>query len=204
MSDYRDVTPKASSEFSQAIRKVFNYIADYLRHPIQKISHLPDWSWTTLLVTLIAISMASGILTGLVPPNFFRVIAGVIVSPFVGVVTTFIGALFFYYYFQVFEKRTCSLRQIFTLILFANIPFFIFQIGAELIPPITLVGFAFTALLLIVGLTDNFQMEKRRAIRLVAILFAVVFVIWLVNRIELARMDRLGWQLFENLGSELA
>lgn len=197
MSDYRDVTPKdsepqASADTMQAIRKVLSYIMDYLRHPIQKISTLPEWNWTTLLVTLVALSMASGILTGLVPPNFFHVIAGIVVSPLVGVVTTFIGTLFFYYYFQVFEKRTCSLRKIFTLILFANIPFFIFQVGAELIPPITLVGFAFTALLLIVGLTDNFQMEKRRAIRLVIILFTVVFLIWLANRIEIARMDRLG------------
>lgn len=191
MSDYRDVTPKQSPSFEMT-KEVIRYITNYLRHPVEKIKTLPDWNWPLLMITLISMSIASGVLTGLVPPNFFRIMGGVIISPIVGVVTTFIGALFIYYYFQVFEKRTCSLRRIFTLILFANIPFFIFQVGSEILPPITLVGFAFTALLMAVGLTENFQMEKRRALRLVTILFAIVFIIWLWNRIDISRLERLG------------
>lgn len=187
MNDYRDVTPRPQAETA---KEVFSYIINYLRHPVERIKTLPDWSWPVLIITLIVVNMLSGILTGLVPPNFFRLMGGVIISPIVGVVTTAVGALFIYYYFQVFEKRTCSLRRIFTLILFANIPFFIFQVGSEVLPPITLVGFAFTALLMAVGLTENFQMDKRRALRLVTILFAVVFIIWLWNRIDISRMDR--------------
>jgi len=192
MNDYRDVTPPSSNESTTPIKEVLNYIIRYLRHPLQQIAHLPDWSWTVLMITLIVVSMASGVLTGLVPPNFFRIMSGVIISPIVAIVTTGIGSLFFYYYFQVYEKRTLPLRKIFTLILFANIPFFIFQVGSEIIPPITLVGFAFTAMLMAVGLTENFQMDKRRALRLVGILFAIVFILWLANRIDVARMDRLG------------
>lgn len=191
MSDYRDVTPKQNPSFEMT-KEVIRYIINYLRHPVEKIKTLPDWNWPLLMITLISVSIVSGVLTGLVPPNFFRIMGGIIISPIVGVVTTFIGSLFIYYYFQVFEKRTCSLRRIFTLILFANIPFFIFQVGSEILPPITLVGFAFTALLMAVGLTENFQMEKRRALRLVTILFAIVFIIWLWNRIDISRLERLG------------
>lgn len=191
MNDYRDVTPQNQQLFDMA-KDVLLYIGNYLRHPIEKIKTLPDWNWPVLLITLVSLSMASGILTGLVPPNFFRLMGGIVISPIVGVVTTTLGALFIYYYFQVYEKRTCSLRKIFTLILFANIPFFIFQVGSELLPPITLVGFAFTAMLMAVGLTENFQMDKRRALRLVTILFAIVFIIWLWNRIDISRLDRAG------------
>lgn len=188
MNDYRDVTPGAPQSAPDLFKQVFQYILHYLKNPIEKIKSLPDWNWTTLLVTLVVISIGSGVLTGLVPPNFFRLMGGIIISPIVGVVTSFVGSLFIYYYFQVFEKRTCAFRKIFTLILFANIPFFLFQIGAEIIPPITLVGFAFTALLMAVGLTENFNMEKRRALRLVSILFAIVFILWLWNRIDISRM----------------
>ncbi len=191
MSDYRDVTPQ-NQQPSDIVRTVFNYIFNYLRNPVERIKTLPDWSWSTLLITLIVVSIISGVLTGLVPPNFFRLMGGIIISPIVGVTTTGLGALFIYYYFQVYEKRTCSFRKLFTLLLFANIPFFIFQVGSELIPPITLVGFAFTALLLAVGLTENFQMEKRRSIRLVTILLAIVFILWLWNRIDISRLERLG------------
>ena len=191
MSDYRDVTPQ-NQQPSDIVRIVFNYIFNYLRNPVERIKTLPDWNWSTLLITLIVVSIISGVLTGLVPPNFFRLMGGIIISPIVGVTTTGLGALFIYYYFQVYEKRTCSFRKLFTLLLFANIPFFIFQVGSELIPPITLVGFAFTALLLAVGLTENFQMEKRRSIRLVTILLAIVFILWLWNRIDISRLERLG------------
>ncbi|WP_413581204.1 Yip1 family protein [Bdellovibrio sp. HCB288] len=187
MSDYRDVTPNQSPHL-QTAKEVFNYIIDYLRHPIQKIKNLPDWKWSSLLITLAVVSIISGVISGLIPPNIYRIGAGIIFAPFVALVMTWLGAVFIYYYFQVFEKRTCSLRLIFTLILFANIPFFIFQAGSELIPPLTLVGFAFTTLLMAVGLTENFQMEKRRSLRLVTILFAIVFFLWLYNRIEVARM----------------
>ncbi|MGZ3774843.1 MAG: Yip1 family protein [Pseudobdellovibrionaceae bacterium] len=193
MNDYRDVTPKSPSS-KETAKEILNYLLTYLRHPIEKIKTLPNWNWTILLLTTVVISMGSGVLSGLIPPNFFRIMGGLIISPVVGVVTTSIGSLFVYYYFQVFEKRTCSLRKIFTLILFANVPFFIFQILSELLPPITLAGFAFTALLLAVGLTENFQMEKRRALRLVTILFAIVFIIWLWNRINISHLDRLAGQ----------
>lgn len=192
MSDYRDVTPNKQQPSFEMTKEVIQYILNYLRHPIEKIKSLPDWNWPLLIMTLVTLSIISGVVTGLVPPNFFRIMGGIIVSPIVGVVTTFIGSLFIYYYFQVFEKRTCSLRKIFTLLLFANIPFFIFQVGSELLPPITLVGFAFTAMLMAVGLTENFQMDKRRALRLVTILFAIVFLIWLWNRIDISRLERLG------------
>ncbi|WP_413561077.1 Yip1 family protein [Bdellovibrio sp. HCB209] len=187
MTDYRDVTPGQEPKL-QTAKEVFNYIIDFLRHPVQKIKSLPDWKWSTLLITIIVIAMISGVISGLVPPNIYRIGAGIIFAPFIAVVMTWLGGVFIYYYFQVFEKRTCSLRKIFTLILFSNIPFFIFQAGSELIPPITLVGFAFTALLMAVGLTENFAMEKRRSLRLVTILFAIVFFLWLYNRIEVARM----------------
>lgn len=191
MSDYRDVTPKNSQQID-TVKEIILYIFNFLKHPVEKIKILPDWNWTILIITLISVSMGSGVITGLVPPNFFRIMGGIVISPLVGVVTTGLGALFIYYYFQVYEKRTCSYRKIFTLFLLANIPFFIFQVGSELVPPITLVGFAFTALLLAVGLTENFQMDKRRSIRLVSILLAIVFILWLWNRIDISRLERLG------------
>lgn len=191
MTDYRDVTPRNPQQLDTA-KEIIRYIFNFLKHPVEKIKTLPDWNWTVLIITLISVSMVSGVLTGMVPPNFFRIMGGIVISPIVGVTTTGLGALFIYYYFQVYEKRTCSYRKIFTLFLLANTPFFIFQVGSEVIPPITLVGFAFTALLLAVGLTENFQMDKRRALRLVTILLAIVFILWLWNRIDISRLERLG------------
>ena len=184
----RDVTGSATNSPKDEIKSTLQYLANYLRHPVQEITHLPDWGWSKLLIVLAGLAMTSGVITGFIPPNVYRIAGGVILAPMVSLALTTVMALFLYYYFQVFEKRTCSLRKLFTMILFANIPFFIFQIGSEIVPPLTLVGYAFTAMLMVVGLTSNFEMEKRRSIRLVAIIFAVVFVLWLWNRIDISSM----------------
>jgi hypothetical protein len=188
MSDYRDVTPGKASA-NDHLQAMLRAIIHYLRNPIEGIKSLPDWSWQSLVICMVALSMISGLISGFIPPSFFRIIGGLVLSPLVGLASGMVGSLLIYYYFQVFEKRTCSLRRIFTLILFANIPFFVFQTISELIPPITLLGFAFSAMLIAVGLTENFQMEKRRAIRLAGVLFGVIFLLWIWNRIDISRMS---------------
>ncbi len=179
MSDIRDVTPQ------KQVKDTVQFILNYLRHPIREISRLPEWHWPVLFIVTVAVSIISGVLAGLIPPNFYKIAAGVILSPIVGLVMTCVMSIFFYYYFQVFENRTCSLRKLYTLVLFANIPFYIFQTIAGLIWIITPVAFAFAAMIMIVGLVENFQLEKKRAIRLVGSILALVVVVWAWNRIDI-------------------
>ena len=72
--------------------------------------------------------------------------------------------------------------KIFTFVILSSIPFYIFQIISEYFAPITLIGFGFSFLLAIVGLSENFKVEKKRAYQLIGILFALVLVTWLTTR----------------------
>lgn len=184
MSDYRDVTPDENSQNSFNLKSIFNYILIYLKNPLEGVRQLPNWSWSTLLVTTLIISMATGMLSGVLAGQFLRIVAGATITPIIGITLSLLGSLVIFYYFQVFEMRTVSLQKLYTLMLFANLPFFIFQIASELIAPISLVGFAFTALLLVVGLTENFSLEKRKSIRLVAIFYAVFAILWIINLMD--------------------
>lgn len=186
----RDVTDSDKSPLSQKIKEVIRYLVQFLRHPIQEIARLPDWSWQRLLWVQISCAVASGVLASLLRPHFFAILAGIIVTPFIATLMVSVLTAFLYYYFQVFEKRTASAQKLFTLAVLSSLPFFILQIASSLIPPITLVGFAFSAMLIAVGLTENFQLEKRKAVRLAIGLFAVVMLVWLANKISLYRMDR--------------
>lgn len=186
MNNYRDVTPQTRSQ-QNSIKEVFNYLMGFIVHPIEKIKLLPNWRWPLLLITLGCVASVSGLITGFFPLSVFRIISGAIVSPIITAFTTYLGTLFIFYYFQIFEEQRQPFRKIFTLLFLANIPFFILQIGSELVPPLTLVGFGFTALLLAVGLTENFGLPKRKSIQLISIMYAAVFVIWLVSRISAAQ-----------------
>jgi len=176
------------------IKATAKYILQFLQHPIQQIAHLPNWSWKHLIWTQVLCAMISGFIAGLTKPGFFSILAGVVVTPFVATMMVSVLTAFLYYYFQVFEKRTVPAQRIFTLSVFASIPFFILQIGSSLLPPITLIGFAFSTMLIAVGLNENFQMDKRRAVRLSIGLFAVVLLVWAANKISISRLDRAASQ----------
>lgn len=182
----KDVTPGSKINFEQILNDLqesFSWIIKYLRNPIHEITKLPDWKWTNLIILLYSISLISGIAAGFLPPNPYRILSGLILFPIMALVMNGLTSFFIYYFFQVFKGTTHSFKKIFTLVFFANIPFYLFEIGSELVPPLTLVGFAFTAFILIVGLVSNFNLEKKLAIRVVGTIYTMILILWIFNRV---------------------
>ncbi len=185
----RDVT-----DSQKGARGIANYILQFIKNPIREISHLPEWPWKTAIWVQVILSMISGVLAGLIRPNFFGVLFGIIMMPIISTVMVSLLTAFLYYYFQVFEQRSAPALKLFILAVLSSVPFFIFQIASPWIPPITLIGFAFSSMLLAVGLSDNFQVEKKRAVRLAIILFSVVLIVWIGNQVNNYRMERSATQ----------
>jgi hypothetical protein len=179
----RDVT-----DSDKSVRGIAKFILQFLKHPLREIAHLPNWSWKILIWVQIALSMISGVLAGLAKPGLWGIPFGIIIMPIISTLMASLMTAFLYYYFQVFEHRTVPAVRLCTLAVFASIPFFIFQIASPIIPPITLVGFAFSAMLLAVGLNENFHLPKPKAVRLAIILFAVVLLVWVGNQINNSRV----------------
>lgn len=189
MNLMKDVTPSPKSnsnydQFSEEFRGNLLYIFNYIKNPIHEITRLPNWNWLHLIILLYGISFISGLCAGFLPPNPYRILSGIILFPIMALVMNGLTSLFIYYFFQVFKGMTHSFRKVFTLVFFANIPFYLFEMGSEMLPPITLIGFAFTAFILIVGLVANFSLEKKIAIRLVGGVYTVILLLWIYNRIS--------------------
>ena len=187
MTNVRDVT--GSSIKNQLIAD-FQFILEFLKNPAQNISHLPTWSWKKTVVINILISIVAGTLNGLIPPNIYNIAFGLIFMPLITLILTHILSGFFYYYFQVFEKRTVDFLNLLRMVVLANVPYLILHSLTSLLPPLTLLGLAFSALLLIVGLTESFSLDKKRAIKLVSVLYIMVFVVWLWEKIDTRRLSR--------------
>jgi hypothetical protein len=128
------------------------------------------------------LSVASGVLAGLIKFNFLRVAAGLFIMPVVSTIAALLMSMFLYYYFQFFEDRTENFRKLFTLVVLASIPFYLFQILSEYVSFISVIGFAFTSLLGVVALVENFALERKRAQVVSASLFLLVFLTWLTNQ----------------------
>ncbi len=180
----RDVSPNGErpTESSTDVKMIVQYLIDFVKHPVQKISLLPRWTWSSLFILQIVLAVISGTLAGLIKLNFYSVAFGIIIMPVVSTIAALLLALFLYYYFQFFENRTEEFRKIFTLVILSSLPFYIFQILSDYFAPVTLIGFACTSLLAVVGLTENFGLAKKRSYQIVGFLFFLIVVAWIMNR----------------------
>lgn len=176
----RDVGP-LNPQFN--VKVIIQYLIEFVKHPVEKIKQLPDWSWTSLFILQFVLAVISGFIAALIKLNFpWGLLSGIILMPIVSTIAALLLTLFLYYYFQFFEKKTEHFRKIFTLVILSSIPFYMFQILSEYFAPVTLIGFAFTSLLGVVGLTENFYIQKQRAYQLVGLLFVLILVAWILNR----------------------
>lgn len=174
---------KHSNRPQTTVQEVIDYLILFVKNPTEQIKHLPRWSWTALFVLQITIAITSGIISGLLVLNFYRVLFGLILMPIVSTAACLLLTNFFYYYFQFFENRTVSFRKLLTFVILASIPFFLFQILAEYVRFISLIGFGFTSLLAIIGLKESFNVEKKRSVVLISVLFSLALATWIFNQL---------------------
>lgn len=177
------------SRLRSKIKESIHYLFEFAKNPIQEIKRLPNWTPKHVLLVHIVLSVGSGFLSGLISFKIYHIFFGLLFFPVISTVLTLILTSFFYYYFQVFEKRSVSFLKLATLVVFANLPFYLFHAGANYVPPLTLLGLAFAGLLLIVGLSENFSLERKKAVKLVISLNAVIFLVWIWNQMEILKMD---------------
>jgi hypothetical protein len=170
------------------------HLMRFLRHPMVEIKQIPDWSWERLISLQVIVAATTGTLAGLVEKkSTLSIVAGLFLSPILTMPTLGIATLFFYYCFQIFAHQTVSMRRLFTLILFASIPMFIFQIISGYVSLISMVGLAFAAYLLWIGFQSNFQIAKKLALQMIVTLYATFFLIWGYNVINTSSRWEKNW-----------
>lgn len=177
------------SDFSPPVQEYVRVFIRYIQNPVREIRSLPDWSWRNFLIFHLAITAATGTLTGVLRAQVLSVLYGAIVGPLLTGVTLAVASLFFYFYFQVFAGQTLSFRRISLIVFFANIPFFIFQMVAHWFPPISLIGLAFAGLILIVGFTDNFKLDRKLVTKMVATVYILFLILWVWSRFDASQFE---------------
>lgn len=175
----RDVTP--DSQHSVDIKSLLKYIFEFIKHPAKNIATLPDFRWSQLIMLHLLLSIVSGVLAGLLKINFYRVAAGIFLMPFVSTAVVALLSMYFYYYFQFFENRTENFRKICTLVVLSAIPFYLFQVVSEYFALISLVGLFFASMLAVIGLNENFGVEKKRALKIMGVMLALMVITWVTN-----------------------
>ncbi len=165
-------------------KAIIQFLINFVKHPVKYITEIPDWNLSSLFFIQVSVAIISGVLSGLLKMNFYRIANGIILMPIVSTISSLLLTALIYYYFQFFEEKTESFRKLFSLVITASIPFYLFQIISEYFSPIALIGFAFTSALLVVGLNETFKVQKKRCYQLVGFLFALVLLTWIANKVS--------------------
>lgn len=163
-------------------KSIIDFLLNFIKHPTQYITQIPDWNLPSLFFIQVSVSVISGVLAGLLKLNFYRIANGLILMPIVSTITSLLLTTFLYYYFQFFENRTENFKKLFSLVIIASIPFYLFQVVSEYFSPISIIGFAITSFLLVIGLNEIFKVEKKRAYQVVGLLFGLVLITWITNK----------------------
>jgi hypothetical protein len=71
-----------------------------------------------------------------------------------------------------------DIRRLHALVTYATVPYFILHAFAGLLPLFDLIGFALAAMLLIVGMVEQFSLDRRLVLRLIGLICVVFFMVW--------------------------
>jgi hypothetical protein len=172
------------NETGKELPSLFTYLWALVKNPIEEIKRIPSIEWPTLLIFQFCLSFISVVVSNLLAPFTISLI-NVMVSLVVAILATGLVSLFFYYFFLLLYSRQMEFIKIFTLVLFAHIPFAIFHLGAYFFPPADLIGLAISALLMVVGLVENFSVPRKLATQLMIGCYSLFFIYWAVHLITM-------------------
>jgi hypothetical protein len=168
----------------QQIGDILNYFKMYFKNPLIAIKNIPQWNWVTVLLIQLSISFSIGLISDFFTPQDNLVIfRGMFIFPLSSYLTTFLGAGFFYFLFLIFFNTETHFLKLYTIVFLSHVPFLILRIVKFWIAPIELIGFAATTALLTVGFVENFQLPKKKMIKIFGVLYVIYFSMWIFQQI---------------------
>ena len=136
----------------------------------------------TLLLTL---SMFSSLLMVVVNKgNPFQFALGAGAFFIVSVCLTLVLAVFLREFFIQQRSTSLDLARVHTITVIAAVPFFLLHALADFLPPMDLIGFACSCLLLVVGLAEQFQLDKKSVAFLIGAIYVCFFFAWSVLQVR--------------------
>lgn len=141
-------------------------------------------TWPAISSLVFGSALVSGVLVGLLSNSFLDFLIGLLLFPLTSLVITLIFAFFIYYYFSLFRSTFLEFRRLASIVSLAMVPYFLVHTFSSFAPPIDLIGFALTGLLLIVGLVEQFSLDRRTCVRLIGGLGVGFFIIWSIVQFQ--------------------
>lgn len=166
------------------IKSIFKNIISFFINPVTGIRNMPTYDLKSLIIVQIIVSVIAGSISSLFHFSIFGFLHGLILIPIISLITSGVSTLYIYYSFLFLFQQNLPPKEIFSLVVLSFVPYFIFLSISPFLPPITILGFLFSAILLTIGLVEKFSFPKRTVIKVVGSLFVIYLLIWAWDHIE--------------------
>lgn len=168
---------------ARTLRELPALLSAFGRNPIEAMRSHVTMTAPTAIVLQVSVSALSGAAFGAVSGNWVDLLIGAIVFPLTNFITTWATTLFLAYFFSWSRATFLDFRRLYSVVVLSILPYFVVHPLAGFLPPLDLIGFALSLALLVVGLVDQFSLEKKIVLRLAGVLGGVFFVIWAITLI---------------------
>jgi hypothetical protein len=179
------------NEIKIRIKEVLSFLPAYLKNPLEGIKHVPSWDWWTVIILEILLGAICGALSGVVSRHILAIFGGLIVEPITSLLVSVVVSGIMYYACLFLLKTELDFKRVFIVVVLAKLPAEILSVISPVAKPITLLGIVATTVLLIVGFTENFMLDKKKVSQIVGTLAGVLILFWfysLVTEISSTRI----------------
>lgn len=167
-----------SARTTHSVKRIARLAWMSLRDPFETARTGPDLTWIETIGFLVAVSFISGAVHGAIRGRAIDALIGALAMP----VLTLGSSFGFAFFLRVYSSALADVRPawIRTQSLFAtsSVPFLVAHALAGVLPPLDLIGFFASAILLAVGLHERLGAPRKVALRLVAVAAIAFFVVW--------------------------
>jgi hypothetical protein len=170
-----ELAPELATEHIADLPK---FLARFARDPVGQIKEPSRLTWPAAFTLQIVAAIVSGALTAIVEKSALDLVISIFVFPIIMVMIGAVFTLFIYYYFAVFTRTYLDIRRLYSLVVIAMFPYFVIHALSGFLPPLDLIGFALTGILLIVGLVEQFRLGRKPVAQLVGLACVIFFVVW--------------------------
>jgi hypothetical protein len=172
----------------QTLRDLPTLLKAYALNPVETMKLPMRLEWSASLTIQIGTALISGFLSGASARTNHDFAWGLFLFPLTFLLVGFVFSGFVFSFFSVFHSTYLDFKRLHSVVVLSLIPYFLLHVFAGFLPPIDLIGFALTSMLLIVGLVEQFALERKGAMKAVGGLAAAFFLIWMSAQIHLAEI----------------
>lgn len=181
-NDVLTLMPMDMRQLRLDLEDILSFLPSYARNPVEGIRRAPLLSWPALLSLQIGFAATSGAIGGLFSLNFWNVLLGLLVFPLTSLLQLALIAFFLKSAFSSALDTRPRQQRLFGIVVLANLPYLVLHALYAWVPAIDLIGFLTTCILLIVGLSEHFGIERRRLAKLIGAVYLLFFLIWGVSQ----------------------